>query len=227
MGAERASLFMRHPFMLVLLTMLVVLLLISLPGAWRRKRFDSLLLHAGCALVLSGWLAGEIAPDIASEKHPRKGYIVLDEGERTNRLYDGAERQKVIGHLPFALELEKFTISYYGAERSMRAMNLQAPVREYRSRVMVLEPGKEPYARDIRVNYPLRVRGYYLSQMSWGVTPLPPHHHTLHTVLLARRDPGWCWVLAGFALLTLGIAMFTLRVFGMKAAIAGEEGPWR
>ena len=78
------------------------------------------------------------------------------------------------------------------------------PVRLYRSRVTILEAGRETSA-EIRVNHPLRVAGYHLYQSSWGAEP------ERYTVLLAVSDSGLGLVYAGFILLAGGAMLNVWR----------------
>lgn len=70
-------------------------------------------------------------------------------------------------------------------------------VRAYRSRVTVIEDGRER-AEEIRVNQPLRVGGYHLYQHSWGEQP------ERHSILLVVSHRGLNTVYAGFFLLGAG-----------------------
>lgn len=77
-------------------------------------------------------------------------------------------------------------------------------VRTYRSRVTVLQDGKETEA-DILVNRPLHVGGYHLYQLSWGESP------RRYTELLVVSDTGIHWTYAGFLLLGAGSAFHFWR----------------
>ncbi len=77
-------------------------------------------------------------------------------------------------------------------------------VRTYRSRVTVIEEGRERTA-EILVNRPLRVGGYRLYQHSWGEQP------ERHSIFLVVSDRGLGVVYAGFILLGAGPVLLYWR----------------
>jgi cytochrome c biogenesis protein ResB len=169
--------------------------------AVRRKRIDSALIHLGCACVIFGWLIGQHAVRTSSEEHPAKGYMPLFDGSKANTLGDA--NHEPIGTLPFTIHLNKFTVERYD----------DGPVREYRSRITILEEGKEPRVEDVRVNYPAYVGGYHIYQNSWGETRDHFGRPVQYTVLQFIRDPGLPVVYVGFVVLFAGTLWFMTRFF--------------
>ena len=181
--------------------------------AVKRKRFDSAALHLGCACVMAGWLWGQHTIRSATAENPAQGSMALVDGDVSDTLWSGPYLTNYVGRVPFSIKLEKFIIEHYGQNGFDRDAGRMAPIREYRSRVTVSEPGKAPYVANIRVNRPLRVRGYRIYQMSWGNTVDRFRRPLVYTVLQFIRDPGVPLVYAGFAILFTGVLLFTIRVF--------------
>ena len=212
MGAERAKLWMTLPAIQIIFA--IVVLLLTLRGflALSVKRWDSGFLHFGCACVIAGWLWGEEALRTATLDNPAQGAMVLFDGDVSDKLWVGSDYDIFAGRVPFTLELKKFLVEHY--DSSEQEHGSMPSVREYRSRVVVTEPGKTPRVANIRVNHPLYVQGYYIYQMSWGQSRgkygQPP---LCYTVLEFIRDPGLPWVYAGFAIIFLGVLLFVLRIF--------------
>lgn len=184
--------------------------------ALRRRRWDSALLHLGCALVVGGWLAGRHAVRVATPDRPAIGAMAMIDGDVSDKLWDGQYLTNYVGRVPFSVKLEHFFVERYERNAHDVDAGRDAPVREYRSRVTVTEPGKAPYVANVRVNYPVYVRGYYIYQMSWGESTDMMGRPVTYTVLQFIRDPGLPVVYAGFAVLFAGILLFAARVFRMK-----------
>jgi len=213
LGADRASAFMSAPFMRSAVAVLAAAICYSGARALTRRRFDSAALHLGCACVMAGWLWGQQAAKSATTGNPAKGSMALIDGDVSDALWDGPYLTNFVGRVPFTIRLEKFIIEHYAQSGVDRDAGRMAPIREYRSRVTVSEPGKAPYVANIRVNRPLRVRGYFVYQMSWGTTVDKFRQPAVYTVLQFIRDPGVPLVYAGFAILFTGVLLFTIRVF--------------
>ena len=175
-----------------------------------RKRYGSALIHIGCVCVMAGWLVGQHAVRTTSEARPVTGAMAMIDGDRMNTLWGGSVLTNEIGKLPFTVRLDKFTVEYYP----------QGPVREYRSRITILEPGKEPYVKNVRVNHPAYVHGYHIYQMSWGEATDHYGRPVTYTVLQFIRDPGLPVVYAGFVILMLGTLWFAIRFFTRSKEVA-------
>ena len=202
-GAERSGAIMK--LMPCWVATLVLAVGVATAGicAIFRKRFGSALIHIGCACVMSGWLIGQHAVRTTSEARPVTGAMAMIDGDRMDTLWGGTVLTNFVGKLPFTVRLDKFTVEYYD----------QGPVREYCSRITILEPGKEPYVKNVRVNHPAYVRGYHIYQMSWGESADHYGRPVTYTVLQFIRDPGLPVVYAGFVILFLGTLWFAIRFF--------------
>jgi len=216
LGAEHAAGFMAGPGMQVIVAVLIFLIGYSGMRAVRRRRLDSAALHIGCVCVMAGWLWGQHANRSATPDNPAKGSMALIDGDVSDALWTGAYLTNFVGKVPFSIKLEKFFIEHYEQNGFDREAGRMAPIREYRSRVTVSEPGKAPYVANIRVNQPLYVRGYHIYQMSWGNTVDRFRRPVVYTVLQFIRDPGLPLVYSGFMLLFVGVLLFYVRVFRIK-----------
>ena len=218
LGADRAGAMMARPAMLCAMAVLVVVFLLTGGRAVLRRRFDSALLHLGCACVLAGWLAGRHAERTTTVERPITGAMVLVDGEQSDQLWKGERMDVYAGRVPFSLKLEKFFVERYERNSVDREAGRDAPVREYRSRVTITEPGKEPRVENVRVNHPVAVRGYRIYQMSWGHSQDRLGRPLVYTVLQFIRDPGLPLVYTGFGVLVAGALLFAVRMFRAGAA---------
>jgi len=219
MGPERAGKLMSTPPALGISALIALLLILRGVYAVFVSRFHSALLHIGCACVISGWLMGEVAPYIAGKDKPVKGSMAMVDGDVMNALWEGAYLTNYVGKVPFTVKLDKFIIEYYESSRVDQSAGRMPPIKEYRSRVTINEPGKEPYTANIRVNHPAYVGGYHIYQMSWGQSQNRLGQPVSYTVLQFIRDPGLPVVYAGFITLFAGILLFCIRLFRVKNPI--------
>ena len=74
------------------------------------------------------------------------------------------------------------------------------PIKDYKSRLAVLDEGTETVEKVIEVNDPLHYGGYHFYQNSYG-----NQHGQQYTVLFVKSDAGLWYVYAGFALLCAGV----------------------
>ncbi len=190
-----------------------------------RRHFDSALLHIGCACVLAGWLMGRIAERTSTPERPVIGSMALIDGDVSDKLWEGSTLNKFIGHIPFTVKLENFSVEYYDANGQDRDEGRMPPVREYRSQVTITEPGQASYAATVRVNHPVYVQGYNIYQMSWGQSKDVYGRPVTYTVLQFIRDPGLPVVYAGFAVLFAGILLFAARMLRGTARHEMREVP--
>ena len=196
---------------------MTLLFLVNGVRAVRRRRFDSTLLHLGCACVLAGWLLGRHAERTSTPERPLIGSMALIDGETSDQLWEGQYLTNYVGRVPFSVRLEKFIVERYERNGQDRDAGRDAPVREYRSRITLTERGKAPYVANVRVNHPVYVQGYYIYQMSWGQTTLNRlHPPVVYTVLQYIRDPGLPFVYTGFIVLFAGVLLFAARIFRMR-----------
>jgi cytochrome c biogenesis protein ResB len=174
------------------------------------------LIHIGCACVLAGWLGGRYAERAATAESPATGAMAMVDGETSDQLWAGPTLDTAVGRVPFTVRLERFFVERYERNGGDREAGRDAPVREYRSRVTITEPGKPPVVANVRVNHPVAVGGYHIYQMSWGHSTDRLGRPVVYTVLQFIRDPGLPFVYAGFAGLFLGVGGFAARMFRMR-----------
>ena len=208
--ADRAGAIMATPGVCIAVMLGTALLILCSCRAAAARRWVSLLLHGGCALIAIGWLRGRVPAAFGIDRTPETGMMPLVDGDELNILLDGAKLDTKVCDLPFSIRLEKFFVEEYP----------DGSIREYRSRITVKEPGKEPYVRNVRVNHPVRVGQYDIYQMSWGRTQDAMTGAPItYTILQFIRDPGLSLVYAGYAVLFIGVLAYTLSCFRM-----GKEG---
>ena len=212
LGPERSGALMTRPALLGVTALLAAGLTVSGVRAAARRRFDSALLHLGCACVMAGWLVGRVAERTSTEERPAIGSMAMIDGDVSDKLWDGTYLTNFVGRVPFTVKLEKFFVEYYDANGQDRDAGRMPPVREYRSRVTLTEPGQAPYVANVRVNHPVKVQGYHIYQMSWGQSADASGQPVTYTVLQFIRDPGLTAVYAGFVVLFAGVLLFTVRV---------------
>jgi hypothetical protein len=174
-----------------------------------RKHVHSALFHAGCAMIMIGWLIGQVAIRTETPAYPVNGMMAMIDGDVSNELSTGPRLETFVGRVPFSVRLDKFIIERYPS----REPGAEGPVREYRSQVTLLEKDKPPRIENIRVNHPVRVQGFYIYQMSWGATQDRLGRPVNYTVLQFIRDPGLIVVYTGFGVLFVGALWFAARFF--------------
>jgi len=209
LNAPRANAWMALTPNLLGVALLAIVLAVTGTRALFRRRFDSALFHVGTAVIMAGWLTGQIALKTATSDNPATGMMALFEGEMSDQLYEGSRFEMMKGRVPFTVKLEKFSIERYPA----KGPEYEATVREYCSRVVIRERDKPPRTEEIRVNHPAVVQGYYIYQMSFGQNYNRWGELANYTVLQFRRDPGLTVVYTGFGLLFIGAFWFAARCF--------------
>jgi len=224
LGAEGAGQVMSHPVALAFTLVLACALTVTGIRSATRHRLDSALLHLGCACVMAGWLAGRIAERTEAPDHPVTGSMAMIDGDVSDKLWGGPYLTNFVGRLSFSVKLEKFFIEYYPSNATDLDAGRMPPVREYRSRVTITEPGQEPYVMNVRVNHPVKVQDYLIYQMSWGQSTDSSGRPVTYTVLQFIRDPGLPVVYGGFVVLLAGLLLFAVRVFRLGRG-TGREVP--
>ena len=107
--------------------------------------------HFSILLILIGGLIGSM--------FGFTGNMAVVEGEKSrNVVLRGGVNNKI---LPFEIKCEKFEVVYY--------KNRPQVPKEYVSRVKVIENGKAVLEKNIEVNHPLKYKGIYFYQASYGV----------------------------------------------------------
>jgi len=218
-GSERSIKLMSTPPALGFSALVALLLVVRGIMTLFRKRFDSALLHLGCACVVCGWLWGQVEPKFVKDALPLKGSMALVDGDVMNALWEGAYLTNYVGRLPFTVKLDKFIINYYESSDQDQSNGRMPPIKEYRSRVTISEPDKKSYVKNIIVNYPVYVGGYYIYQMSWGQSQNRWGQPVTYTVLQFIRDPGLRAVYAGYVMLFVGTLLFAIKLFRVKMPV--------
>jgi len=209
LGATRAGEWMARLPNLLGVALLTLAVGVAGLRALFRKRFHSALFHSGFALLMVGWLMGQVAVRMETREHPVTGMMAMIDGDVSSELFSGSRLETLVGRVPFSVRLEKFVVERYPS----REPGEEGPVREYRSEVTIQEKGKPPRLEHIRVNHPAVVQGYYIYQMSWGSTQDRLGRPVNYTVLQFIRDPGLYLVYTGFVVLFVGALWFALRFF--------------
>ena len=165
---------------------LLVLLAVSLVVCSLRrvaanlKTVGSIVTHMSFVLILVG---GAIKPLAGLE-----GVMELREGDQTNRLKISETRIHV---LPFAIHLEDFYFKRYAEN--------PGTVSEFTSRIRLIDADNTSTHAAVRVNHPIRHRGFRIYQL--GYNPDDP----TWSALLLVKDPGIPVVYSGFGMLLAGL----------------------
>lgn len=115
-------------------------------GRW--TRLGVYIVHASVLLLLAGGLIGST--------FGFRGIMNIPENEQAQEVMIDSRKPITI---PFQIRCDDFDVSYY--ESGMP--------KEFRSKVTIIENGKEVQKRDIIVNSPLRYKGFSFFQSSYGV----------------------------------------------------------
>ncbi|MCF8081147.1 MAG: cytochrome c biogenesis protein ResB [Desulfobacterales bacterium] len=115
---------------------------------WRWSRLGVYIVHLSVILLLVGGLIGSI--------FGFEGYVNIPEGETVDEIRLRNSAGTVA--LPFSIRCDDFSISFYASGQP----------KEYRSRLTLLQDGKEVLEQDILVNHPLRYGGINIFQSSYG-----------------------------------------------------------
>ena len=121
----------------------------------RFSRLGVYITHLSILVILMGGLLGS--------RFGFKGFATIFEGETTNRVVVRMGDGEAPKTLPFSIRCDDFNIAYYDLKGQERQ------VKEYSSRLTVLEDGKEVLTRTIRVNHPLHYKGLSFYQASYGM----------------------------------------------------------
>jgi len=213
LGSEESSAVMMRSAPMALVALFAAGLTFSAARSALRRSFGSALIHAGFACVMAGWLLGRVAERTSTEERPAVGSMAMIAGDVSDKLWGGLYLTNYVGRVPFTVKLEQFFVDHYDPNDQDRDAGRMPPVREYRSRVTISEPGQDPYVVNVRVNHPARVQGYHIYQMSWGQSTDASGQPVTYTVLQFIRDPGLPVVYAGFVVLFVGILLFAAKVW--------------
>lgn len=116
-------------------------------GRW--TRLGVYIVHASVLFLLAGGLIGSI--------YGFRGNMNITEGEQSNEVMLDSGKPL---NIPFIIKCEDFDVSFY--ESGMP--------NEFRSKISLIENGKEILKKDVLVNTPLRYKGLSFFQSSYGVS---------------------------------------------------------
>jgi ABC-type transport system involved in cytochrome c biogenesis permease subunit len=203
-GAEKSLDFMKYYAAIGTVGALAAMCLVAAAVTWRRPAV--LALHFGLALVLGGWTYNELAG-------PKDGWVRLRAGQYGG--VGGAETKPQL-----LLRLEEFKIDRWPDTGT---------VRQYTSRVKA-----GPYAetddgleeREISVNHPLVIDGWWIYQSSFEEAQNPHTGEPLYfTILQCVRDVGLPFAAFGGVLLVLGALWYVIVcIFRSKPRDFGKIG---
>jgi cytochrome c biogenesis protein ResB len=210
LGAERAQAFFNSVPLAVFWVVLLVLLAAAIL-AFKNIQTQPMvfLMHLSCIFILVGGLSGSKAAFTWSNKTDKvyKGYIKLYPGQKASQAYIEDEHRTV--NLGFEVGLQDFQILYYDTPLTKQG----GMVKDYISDVVILQDGQPVAGKKVEVNHPLHYAGYHLYQRSYG-----QDDSGTYSILQIVSDRGVSTVMAGYALMTLGLFVhFGQRIFKEKA----------
>lgn len=118
---------------------------------WRWTRLGVYIVHASVIILLIGGLLGSL--------FGFEAFVNIAEGETTRTVLLRNSGKPV--DLGFDIRCEDFDVSFYPSGMP----------KEYRSRLSIVENGREVLQKDILVNHPLRYKGINFFQSSYGEVP--------------------------------------------------------
>ena len=194
--------------------LLIVLTITSLAVSRRALASPGLLaMHVAIVLIIIGAMLGSAPAHALAQRwfgsqKVHSGYLFVNEGGATSVAVN--RRGRPIGRLTFSVFLEDFWIERYGGPTTRPATTQPAsaptrhrhagPIKDYKSRVIILDERHPVAERVIEVNHPLHYAGHHLYQYDYD------RRRGRYTVLAVRSDTGLVWVYLGFVLLGGGAA---------------------
>lgn len=153
---------------------------------WRAK-FPSCITHIGLLVILAGALITCVFGE--------RGFLIVYEGHSQDTFVRADRRLKELG---FKIYLDDFLIEWYDSHNKDAAARR---VKNFKSKITILEKGQIAAARTIEVNRPLKYKGYAFYQASYDQDELR------WSGLEVAKDPGAPFVFGGFILLNIGITL--------------------
>ena len=129
-----------------------------------------------------------LASVLISTVRRETGFMEIYEGEETGSFFIEDKNKP----LPFKVHLEDFIIEHYSDDPL-------SAIKDYKSKLKVIDRGQIATVKTVEVNNPLRYRGYTFYQNDYD------HRNSRYTVLQVVKDPGVPSVYAGFILLIVGL----------------------
>ncbi len=120
----------------------------------RFSRLGVPITHVSILIILIGGIVGSL--------YGFKGRVEILEGEAVDQIFLRTSAGEIPKPLGFSVRCDDFNIAYYdlpGKEKH---------VKEYSSRVTILENGKEVLKKTIQVNHPLHYKGLAFYQANYG-----------------------------------------------------------
>ncbi len=194
-GSDRASAIMDTAVSKAALATVALWMIVLAIRSAKARCIHSFVMHTACALILVGHLVARILPP--DVRYPM-GVMRLEDGDCSSEVSDASG---TVRRIPFEIRLEKFFVKRYAHVNA---------IRQYHSRIAVLEPGKPERWVDVTVNNPARIAGYWIYQDSWGRNPATGK---VCTFLKFSRPRAWSVILSGYCLLGLGPVFYAFSVF--------------
>ena len=155
----------------------------------RPQAFSTVITHLGLLVILLGALVTGIFGE--------RGFMLIYEKHNQDTFIYAGDKFKT---LDFKIHLDDFSIDYYD-----EANKPQRFVKNFSSRVTVIEQDKEILKDTIKVNHPLKYKGYSFYQSGYD------QKNFKWTGLDVVRDPGEPFVWCGFILLNCGVILSFYR----------------
>lgn len=146
---------------------------------WRTK-FGSSITHIGLLVILAGALISAIAG--------QRGFLIVSQGQAQDVFLSANNKFK---KLDFKIYLDDFSVEWYDS--------IGAAVKDFKSKLAVLDEGKIALTGTVRVNHPLKYKGWAFYQASYDSKEF--NWSGLEVV----KDPGVPFVFFGFILLNAGV----------------------
>lgn len=168
--------------------------------SWR-KSCASIITHLGLLVILLGALATGVFGE--------KGFLMVHKGYSQDVFLDSNNKFK---KLDFKIYLDDFEVEWYDSYSNNKNSR---QVKDYRSKIVVIDNGKAALAKIVRVNYPLSFKGYTFYQASYDSQELT------WTGLEVVKDSGAPFVYIGFILLNIGVVL--IFSFGPKHKVIDSQ----
>ncbi len=120
----------------------------------RLSRLGIPITHLSILIILIGGIVGSL--------YGFRGHVEILEGEAVNQIFLRARDAEIPKPLDFSVRCDDFNITYYDVPGK------EKHVKEYSSRVTILENGTEVLKKTIQVNHPLHYKGLAFYQANYG-----------------------------------------------------------
>lgn len=109
----------------------------------------------------------------------------------------------------------KFHSSRFAKDKNIKfAYNFRETIKDFQSYIKIIDQGEAVLSKAVRVNYPLKYKGYTFYQSNYNPDELD------WTGLQVVKDPGVVWVFIGFIFLNIGLVI----TYYMKLKLKQKEG---